>query len=156
MAVSTVVSLTVTPMICAHFIRHAPDRPVTRLDRIVEGIMDWATRAYAASLGIALRFRFLTILVMLATVAATVPRVIALIRTSGVRPIVPRMLSKISAMSFESIPARRAAFQSSASPHSRLLAVSAGPDRRRRRPAHSAGPAARSVVQEIPSAPFYA
>ncbi len=71
-AVSTVVSLTVTPMICAHFLRHAPDRPTTRLDRIVEGTMDWATRAYAATLGIALRHRFLTILVMLATVAAAV------------------------------------------------------------------------------------
>ena len=71
-AVSTVVSLTVTPMICAHFLRHAPGRPATRLDRIVEGTMDWATRAYAATLGIALRHRFLTILVMLATVAATV------------------------------------------------------------------------------------
>jgi multidrug efflux pump len=71
-AVSTVVSLTVTPMICAHFLRHGPERPVTRLDRVVEGTMDWATRAYGATLGIALRFRFLTILVMLATVAATV------------------------------------------------------------------------------------
>ncbi len=71
-AVSTVVSLTVTPMICAHFVRHAPGRPITRLDRIVEGTMDWATRAYAATLGIALRHRLLTILVMLATVAAAV------------------------------------------------------------------------------------
>ena len=26
MAVSTVVSLTVTPMICAYFVRHAPDQ----------------------------------------------------------------------------------------------------------------------------------
>jgi hydrophobe/amphiphile efflux-1 (HAE1) family protein len=75
-AVSTVVSLTVTPMICAHFLRpdraNAPGRPAGRLDRIVEGTMDWATRAYAATLGIALRHRFLTILVMLATVTATV------------------------------------------------------------------------------------
>jgi multidrug efflux pump len=71
-AVSTVVSLTVTPMICAHFLRHAPGRPAGRLDRIVEGTMDWSTRAYAATLGVALRHRFLTILVMLATVAATV------------------------------------------------------------------------------------
>jgi multidrug efflux pump len=71
-AVSTVVSLTVTPMICAHFVRHAPGRPVSRLDRVVEGVMDWATRAYATTLGTALRHRFLTMLVMLATVAATV------------------------------------------------------------------------------------
>jgi multidrug efflux pump len=74
--VSTVVSLTVTPMICAHFVRaepgNAPARPATRLDRIVEGAMDWATRAYAVTLDIALRHSFLTMLVMLATVAATV------------------------------------------------------------------------------------
>src|SRR5262249_7117492 len=71
-AVSTVVSLTVTPMICAHFVRHAPDRPSGLLDRIVEGVMNGATRAYASSLNVALRHRFLTMLVMLATVAATV------------------------------------------------------------------------------------
>jgi multidrug efflux pump len=71
-AVSTVVSLTVTPMICAHFVRHAPGRPTSRLDRAVEGVMDWATSAYAATLGVALRHRFLTMLVMLATVAATI------------------------------------------------------------------------------------
>ncbi|HEX6001259.1 MAG TPA: efflux RND transporter permease subunit [Hyphomicrobiaceae bacterium] len=70
--VSTVVSLTVTPMVCAHFVRQAPDRPRTRLDRIVEGIMASATRGYAATLGFALRHRILTMLVMLATVAATV------------------------------------------------------------------------------------
>jgi multidrug efflux pump len=71
-AVSTVVSLTVTPMICAHFVRHAPGGPAGRLDRIVEAVMDWAVRAYAATLDVALRHRILTLLVMLATVAATV------------------------------------------------------------------------------------
>jgi hydrophobe/amphiphile efflux-1 (HAE1) family protein len=72
-AVSTVVSLTVTPMICAHFIRHAPDhRPRGLLDRSVEGVMRAATRAYAASLNVALRHRALTMLMMLATVVATV------------------------------------------------------------------------------------
>jgi multidrug efflux pump len=73
-AVSTVVSLTVTPMICAYFIRDVPDhRPAAgRLHRMVERAMGAATRAYAASLGVALRHRFLTMLVMLATVAATV------------------------------------------------------------------------------------
>ena len=37
-AVSTVVSLTVTPMICAHFVRAAPSPDATRLDRIVEAV----------------------------------------------------------------------------------------------------------------------
>jgi len=70
--VSTVVSLTVTPMICAHFVRSGA-APTTRpIDRIVEGLMGWAARGYARTLDIALRFRFLTMLVMLATVAATV------------------------------------------------------------------------------------
>jgi multidrug efflux pump len=70
--VSTIVSLTVTPMICAHFVRQSAERPPTRLDRAVEGVMDWATRVYAATLDIALRHRFLTMIVMLATVVATV------------------------------------------------------------------------------------
>jgi hydrophobe/amphiphile efflux-1 (HAE1) family protein len=72
--VSTVVSLTVTPMICAHFIRTAQHAPARRplLDRVVEAVIGWALRSYAASLDIALRHRVLTMLVMLLTVAATV------------------------------------------------------------------------------------
>ncbi len=71
-AVSTVVSLTVTPMICAHFVRGGPSPDATRLDRAVERVMAWALAAYARTLDIALRFRMLTLLVMVATVAATV------------------------------------------------------------------------------------
>ena len=40
-AVSLVVSLTVTPMICAHFVRAAPSKDATRLDRIVEAVLGW-------------------------------------------------------------------------------------------------------------------
>ena len=47
-AVSTVVSLTVTPMICAHFVRSATSPRATRLDRAVEGVMGWVLRGYAA------------------------------------------------------------------------------------------------------------
>ena len=36
-AISTVVSLSVTPMICAHFVRAAPSPDATWLDRLVEG-----------------------------------------------------------------------------------------------------------------------
>ena len=71
-AVSTVVSLTVTPMICAYFVRSGPSPDATRLDRLVEGVMSRVLRAYARTLDVALRHRFLTMLVMLATVAATV------------------------------------------------------------------------------------
>jgi multidrug efflux pump len=68
--VSTFVSLTVTPMICAHFVKH--DTRVTWLDRIVEGALKRVIAAYAASLDVVLRRRGWTLLVALATVAATV------------------------------------------------------------------------------------
>lgn len=70
--VSTFVSLTVTPMICAHLVRSLPDTRATRFDRFVEAGLDWMVESYAASLRIALRFRFLTLVVMIATIAATV------------------------------------------------------------------------------------
>jgi len=38
--VSTLVSLTVTPMICAHFVRAGPSPNATRLDRVVETVRD--------------------------------------------------------------------------------------------------------------------
>jgi multidrug efflux pump len=68
--VSTFVSLTVTPMICAHFVKH--DTRVTWLDRIVEGALNRVIAAYAASLDVVLRRRGWTLLVAVATVAATV------------------------------------------------------------------------------------
>jgi multidrug efflux pump subunit AcrB len=70
-AVSTLVSLTVTPMICAHFVRAGPSPDATRLDRAVEFVMRWALWLYARTLDVALRHRFLTMVVMLATVVAT-------------------------------------------------------------------------------------
>jgi hydrophobe/amphiphile efflux-1 (HAE1) family protein len=70
-AVSTLVSLTVTPMICAHFVRSGPSPNATRLDRAVEFVMGWALWLYARTLDVALRHRFLTMVVMLATVVAT-------------------------------------------------------------------------------------
>jgi hydrophobe/amphiphile efflux-1 (HAE1) family protein len=71
-AVSTVVSLTVTPMICAHFVKAAPSPDATRFDRIVEAILGWSVRAYSRSLTAAMRHSWLTILVMVATIAVTV------------------------------------------------------------------------------------
>jgi multidrug efflux pump len=69
-AISTFVSLTITPMICAHFVKH--DTRVTWLDRIVEGALSRVIAAYAASLEIVLRRRNWTLLVALATIAATI------------------------------------------------------------------------------------
>jgi len=71
-AVSTVVSLTVTPMICAHFLKSVPSAEATRLDRIVEGIFAWLVRGYMRTLGVALRHQAMMLLVTLLTVALTV------------------------------------------------------------------------------------
>ena len=48
--ISTIVSLTVTPMICAHYIRSVPSRTETRFDRIVEWVLSRLMRGYGASL----------------------------------------------------------------------------------------------------------
>ncbi len=49
-AVSALVSLTVTPMICSRFIRRAPQLGETRLDRLLEPVFVWLNGAYTASL----------------------------------------------------------------------------------------------------------
>ena len=71
-AVSTFVSLTVTPMVCAHLVRVVPDQRRNRFDRAVEGFLDWVVFAYGASLRVVLRFQWVTLLVMVLTIAATV------------------------------------------------------------------------------------
>jgi multidrug efflux pump len=71
-AISTVVSLTVTPMICAHFITEIPSRNRTRLDRAVEAVLGRLVNFYAATLSLALRHRVVMLAIMVATVAITV------------------------------------------------------------------------------------
>src|SRR5262249_27802741 len=71
-AVSPAVSLSVTPMICAHFVRRPPSPDATWLDRLVERVLRLTMRGYAASLGAVLSHRALTLLVMAATIAITV------------------------------------------------------------------------------------
>jgi multidrug efflux pump subunit AcrB len=71
-AISTVVSLTVTPMVCAHFVREAPSTDATWLDRTVEALMSRLLRAYRVSLEFVLRHRGLALLVMAATILLTV------------------------------------------------------------------------------------
>ena len=70
--ISTAVSLSVTPMICAHFVREGPSRNATWLDRVVEGVLRRTVSAYMRSLDVVMRFRFLTLLVFVATIALTV------------------------------------------------------------------------------------
>jgi multidrug efflux pump len=71
-AVSTVVSLTLTPMICAYFVRHAPSRDGTWLDRRVEGLLARMIRFYDRSLGFVLDHRALALVVFVATIALTI------------------------------------------------------------------------------------
>jgi hydrophobe/amphiphile efflux-1 (HAE1) family protein len=69
--VSTVVSLSLTPMICAHFVRKPPSPDATWFDRLVERVLGWLVRGYARSLASVLNYRALTLLVMAGTIAIT-------------------------------------------------------------------------------------
>jgi hydrophobe/amphiphile efflux-1 (HAE1) family protein len=71
-AISTLVSLSVTPMICAHYVRATPSAVTTRFDRAVEGALSWVVRAYGRSLAVVLDHQVITLLVLVATVALTV------------------------------------------------------------------------------------
>ncbi|MBN8964936.1 MAG: efflux RND transporter permease subunit, partial [Rhizobiales bacterium] len=71
-AISTVVSLSLTPMICAHFVKSAPSPNATWLDRAVERVLSRSVAAYASSLDVVLRHRILTLLVFVLTIALTV------------------------------------------------------------------------------------
>ena len=70
--ISTIVSLTVTPMICAHYIRSVPSATETRFDRMVEWVISGLRRGYGASLTVLLEHRVLMLVVMIATIALTV------------------------------------------------------------------------------------
>ncbi|ABD88110.1 efflux RND transporter permease subunit [Rhodopseudomonas palustris] len=71
-AVSTVVSLTVTPMICAHYIRGAVSHNETWFDRLIEGGLSRLVSFYATTLRAVLGYPGLTMLVFFATIALTV------------------------------------------------------------------------------------
>jgi len=70
--VSTIVSLSVTPMICAYFVRAAPSRDATWVDRWVEGVLSRVIRFYDRTLAFTLEHRGLALIVLLATIALTV------------------------------------------------------------------------------------
>jgi multidrug efflux pump len=70
--VSTVVSLTITPMICAHYVRQTTSGSATWFDRTVEGTLSRMVAFYARTLRTVLGFPFLTLLVFFATIALTV------------------------------------------------------------------------------------
>jgi multidrug efflux pump len=70
--VSTVVSLTITPMICAHYIKQATSHNASWFDRIVEGTLSRMVAFYARTLHVVLGYPFLTLVVFFATIALTV------------------------------------------------------------------------------------
>ncbi len=70
--VSTVVSLTITPMICAHYIKEVTSARATRFDRLVEGSLSRIVAFYAWTLRAVLGFPFLTLILFFATVTLTV------------------------------------------------------------------------------------
>ncbi|MGB3488452.1 MAG: efflux RND transporter permease subunit [Xanthobacteraceae bacterium] len=70
-AVSTVVSLTITPMICAHYIKPESLHRETWFDRIVERSLARVVRFYERTLRIVLGFPILTMIVFFATIALT-------------------------------------------------------------------------------------
>ena len=70
--VSTVVSLSVTPMICAYFVRSPPSPDRTWLDRLVEGALSRTLRFYDRTLSFVLDHNALALIVFVATIALTV------------------------------------------------------------------------------------
>ena len=71
-AVSTVMSLSVTPMICAYFVKEPPHRNATWLDRRVEGALSRMVGFYDRTLAYVIVHRALALLVFVATIALTV------------------------------------------------------------------------------------
>ena len=70
--VSTVVSLTITPMICAHYVRETASASATWFDRTVKGALSRMVAFYAWTLRAVLGFPLLTLLVFFASIALTV------------------------------------------------------------------------------------
>jgi hydrophobe/amphiphile efflux-1 (HAE1) family protein len=69
--VSVIVSLTLTPMMCARLLT-AEDRTRPNLvSRSLERFFDWLAATYDRGLVVALRHRFVTLLVMISTIVAT-------------------------------------------------------------------------------------
>src|SRR5208282_179365 len=70
-AVSVVAALTLTPMMGARLLRHERPEQAGKLSRALEGSFDALLAGYDRILVIALRLRFITLMVMLGTVALT-------------------------------------------------------------------------------------
>jgi len=71
-AVSVVVSLTLTPMMCARLLTPEGEAPPGRFSRALEGVLDTLVAVYDRALIVALRYRAVTLAVMIGTVCLTV------------------------------------------------------------------------------------
>jgi HAE1 family hydrophobic/amphiphilic exporter-1 len=69
--VSVIVSLTLTPMMCARVLMAEGDTRPGLISRALERFFDWLAAVYDRGLVVALRHRFITLLVMISTVALT-------------------------------------------------------------------------------------
>ena len=70
--VSAIVSLTLTPMMCAKILRHKPPSEQRWMYRASERVFEWVIRQYGKTLGWVLRHQSLTLLVAMATLVATI------------------------------------------------------------------------------------
>ena len=70
--ISAVVSLTLTPMMCARILRHDPEERQTRFYRISERMFEGLIGFYGRTLKVVLRYKTATLLVALATLVLTV------------------------------------------------------------------------------------
>jgi multidrug efflux pump len=70
--VSTVVSLTITPMICAHYIHQTTSDRATWFDRLIEGTLSRIVAFYTWTLRAVLGLPFLTLIVFFATIGLTI------------------------------------------------------------------------------------
>lgn len=70
--ISAVVSLTLTPMMCARLLHHKPPAQQSRMYKSSEAVFEWIIRLYGQTLQIVLRFQGITMLISVLTVVATV------------------------------------------------------------------------------------
>jgi multidrug efflux pump len=83
--ISAVVSLTLTPMMCARILRHNPEQQQTRFYRWSENMFERMIAFYGRTLKVVLRFQTITLLVAVATLVLTV--VLYIIIPKGFFPV---------------------------------------------------------------------
>lgn len=71
--VSLMVSLTLTPMMCATLLdQHSANKKPGLISRACEKVFDWLHEGYAQCLSVVLRFKFITLLILLTTIVFNV------------------------------------------------------------------------------------